>query len=64
MEKFGQTGTIGDLYAHYGLDTNTIIDASGEPDIRFADPASQDGGVIGTDLTKSRTSRTPRQIPS
>lgn len=28
VEKFGQTGTIGDLYAHYGLDTNTIIDAA------------------------------------
>jgi pyruvate dehydrogenase E1 component len=28
VEKFGQTGTVGDLYAHYGLDTNTIIDAA------------------------------------
>ncbi|MGL4264624.1 MAG: transketolase, partial [Afipia sp.] len=28
VEKFGQTGTIGDLYRHYGLDTNTIIDAA------------------------------------
>lgn len=28
VEKFGQTGTLGDLYAHYGLDANTIIDAA------------------------------------
>jgi pyruvate dehydrogenase E1 component len=29
VQHFGQTGTIDDLYAHYGLDTNSIIDAAG-----------------------------------
>ncbi|WP_088345868.1 MULTISPECIES: transketolase [Rhodomicrobium] len=28
VEHFGQTGTIGDLYAHYGIDANAIIDAA------------------------------------
>jgi pyruvate dehydrogenase E1 component len=27
VEHFGQTGSIGDLYRHYGLDANAIIDA-------------------------------------
>ncbi|MBR0824405.1 transketolase [Bradyrhizobium manausense] len=28
VEQFGQTGTIGDLYRHHGLDANAIIDAA------------------------------------
>jgi pyruvate dehydrogenase E1 component len=28
VERFGQTGTINDLYRHYGLDANAIIDAA------------------------------------
>jgi pyruvate dehydrogenase E1 component len=28
VEQFGQTGTIGDLYRHYGIDANAIIDAA------------------------------------
>jgi pyruvate dehydrogenase E1 component len=28
VESFGQTGSIDDLYAHYGLDANTIIEAA------------------------------------
>ncbi|MEY9165506.1 pyruvate dehydrogenase complex dehydrogenase (E1) component [Sinorhizobium fredii] len=28
VEHFGQTGTIGDLYRHHGLDTNAIIHAA------------------------------------
>jgi pyruvate dehydrogenase E1 component len=28
VEQFGQTGTITDLYRHYGLDANAIIDAA------------------------------------
>jgi pyruvate dehydrogenase E1 component len=28
VEHFGQTGNIGDLYRHYGLDANAIIDAT------------------------------------
>jgi pyruvate dehydrogenase E1 component len=28
VEQFGQTGTISDLYRHYGLDANAIIDAA------------------------------------
>ena len=28
VEHFGQTGTIDDLYRHYGLDANAIIDAA------------------------------------
>src|SRR6202012_4632133 len=28
VEQFGQTGTIDDLYRHYGLDANAIIDAA------------------------------------
>ena len=36
VEHFGQTGTIGDLYRHHGMDANAIIDAAesltaGEP---------------------------------
>ncbi len=27
VEHFGQTGTIGDLYAHHGIDANAIIEA-------------------------------------
>jgi pyruvate dehydrogenase E1 component len=28
VETFGQTGTIGDLYRHHGMDANAIIDAA------------------------------------
>ncbi|HEY7844548.1 MAG TPA: transketolase [Bradyrhizobium sp.] len=28
VEQFGQTGTIDDLYRHYGIDANAIIDAA------------------------------------
>jgi pyruvate dehydrogenase E1 component len=28
VEHFGQTGNIGDLYRHYGIDANAIIDAA------------------------------------
>jgi pyruvate dehydrogenase E1 component len=28
VEHFGQTGTVGDLYRHYGIDANAIIDAA------------------------------------
>ena len=28
VEHFGQTGSLGDLYRHYGLDANAIIDAA------------------------------------
>ena len=28
VEQFGQTGTIRDLYRHYGIDANAIIDAA------------------------------------
>ncbi|RJF74044.1 transketolase [Rhodopseudomonas palustris] len=28
VEHFGQTGSIADLYRHYGIDTNAIIDAA------------------------------------
>lgn len=30
VEHFGQTGTIGDLYRHYGIDTNSIIEKVNE----------------------------------
>jgi pyruvate dehydrogenase E1 component len=28
VEHFGQTGTIGDLYRHHGIDANAIIEAA------------------------------------
>ncbi len=28
VEHFGQTGTIDDLYRHYGIDANAILDAA------------------------------------
>jgi len=28
VEHFGQTGTISDLYHHYGIDTNAIVHAA------------------------------------
>jgi len=28
VEHFGQTGTIADLYAHFGIDTHAIIEAA------------------------------------
>ncbi|MGE0844779.1 MAG: hypothetical protein AB7L41_00825 [Flavobacteriaceae bacterium] len=28
MEHFGQTGTIGDLYRHYGIDADAIMAAA------------------------------------
>ncbi|MNT84768.1 hypothetical protein D3C72_2248270 [compost metagenome] len=28
VEHFGQTGTIADLYAHFGIDTDSIIEAA------------------------------------
>jgi hypothetical protein len=28
VEHFGQTGSIPDLYAHYGIDTNAIVAAA------------------------------------
>jgi hypothetical protein len=28
VEHFGQTGTLADLYGHYGIDTNAIIAAA------------------------------------
>lgn len=27
VEHFGQTGTIDDLYRHFGIDADTIVDA-------------------------------------
>ncbi|SEH46197.1 transketolase [Tardiphaga sp. OK245] len=30
VEQFGQTGTIGDLYRHHGIDANAIVDAAEE----------------------------------
>ena len=29
VEHFGQTGTIGDLYAHYGIDAKAIVETVG-----------------------------------
>ena len=48
VEQFGQTGTIDDLYRHYGIDANAIIDAAESLTVGRAGPASQDGGVILT----------------
>jgi pyruvate dehydrogenase E1 component len=31
VEHFGQTGSIGDLYKHHGIDANAIIDAAERP---------------------------------
>ncbi|MET0967877.1 MAG: hypothetical protein ABWY18_01635, partial [Tardiphaga sp.] len=28
VERFGQTGTIADLYRHHGIDANGIVDAA------------------------------------
>ncbi len=28
VEHFGQTGTIADLYAHFGIDTHAIMEAA------------------------------------
>jgi pyruvate dehydrogenase E1 component len=28
VEHFGQTGTVADLYRHYGIDTNAIVAAA------------------------------------
>ncbi|MFD1793768.1 transketolase [Ochrobactrum teleogrylli] len=36
VEHFGQTGTIADLYAHFGIDTDSIIDAAEAISRRFA----------------------------
>ncbi|MEJ5902710.1 transketolase-like TK C-terminal-containing protein [Ochrobactrum teleogrylli] len=36
VEHFGQTGSIADLYAHFGIDTDSIIDAAEAISRRFA----------------------------
>ena len=40
VEHFGQTGTIADLYRHYGIDANAIIAAAAGDRAGPADPAS------------------------
>ena len=57
VEHFGQTGTICDLYRHYGIDANAIIDAAESLDRRRPGPAPQDGGV-----SSSRPRRKPGPI--
>ena len=46
VEHFGQTGTIKDLYRHFGIDAQGIIAAAADDRPRPADPASQ-GGLSG-----------------
>ena len=56
VEQFGQTGTIGDLYRHYGIDANAIIDAAESLTRWRAGAAPQNGGVshIGAGRCSSR----------
>ena len=49
VEHFGQTGTIAELYRHYGIDANAIIAGRAGDHARHADPASA-GAVMRRDL--------------
>ena len=41
VEHFGQTGSIPDLYRHYGIDANAIVAAARGDRAGTADPLSQ-----------------------
>ena len=45
VEHFGQTGSIPDLYRHYGIDANAIVAAAATLTPGTADPASQGAAV-------------------
>ena len=48
VEHFGQTGSIPDLYRHYGIDANAIVAAAAGAHARPADPASESAAVSAT----------------
>ena len=74
VEHFGQTGTLADLYRHYGIDTAAIIAAAEALDSRQTDPAfARHGDVadkkraplsrgpsLGGNLERSRECEAPR----
>ena len=45
VEHFGQTGSIPELYRHYGIDANAIVAAAQGSCIRSPDPAPQ--SIVG-----------------
>ena len=53
VEHFGQTGSIADLYRHYGIDANAIVAAAAALHARPPDPLSE-GAAVGL-----RTARSP-----
>ena len=45
VEHFGQTGSIADLYRHYGIDANAIVAAARGDRAGAADPLSEGAAV-------------------
>ena len=53
VEHFGQTGSIPELYRHYGIDANAIVAARGGDRAGAADPLSQ-GAAVGPHASLSK----------
>ena len=62
VEQFGQTGTIGDLYRHHGMDANAIIDAAEGLTVGRPGAAPQDGGVRQRSSFRRARSASPESI--
>ena len=56
VEHFGQTGSIPDLYRHYGIDANADRRGGGDARARPADPASESAAVSATPYKIASTS--------
>ncbi len=56
VEHFGQTGTIADLYRHYGIDANARRRGGSDAHARPPDPAFESAAVSATPYKIASTS--------
>ena len=59
VEHFGQTGSIADLYRHYGIDANAIVAAAAGHRARPPDPAPPRARLMPHRTISRATSRSP-----
>ena len=65
VEHFGQTGSIPDLYRHYGIDANAIVARRGGDRAGTADPLSQGAAVARVSASpNSRAGSEQDQAPT
>jgi len=63
VEHFGQTGSLADLYRHYGIDANAIIECGRKPHRRRAGAAPAPAGAITTSSpTTQARAKAPTQM--